>query len=240
MLITSVYNKETRTEKAWYESSNVFYSEFVEDEFKNEGDLIVTFNNGSTYKYKDVQITPDYLMFKHGGLEGSHGKALNKHIKTKYEFEKLDNKNIELLVEEKINVSLLKIKEQYEKTYFISGHRDITEHEFEKYKIAINETLEKTPDAIFVIGDYHGLDIMAQNYLMDELEIEPERVIVYHMEFEPKNKNNKITKTVGGFTNDEDRDAAMTAISKYDIAFVRNHTELTGTAQNILRRHLFY
>lgn len=239
MLITSTYNKESRTEKAWYESSNVFYSEFIEDEFKNEGDLIVTFNNGATYKYKNVQITPDYLMFKHGGLEGSHGKALNKHIKPKYEFEKLDNKDIKLLVEEKVNVSLLKIKEQYEKTFFISGHRDITEQEFEKYKNAINDVLKSTPDAIFVVGDYNGLDIMAQNYLMDELEIEPEKVIVYHMYLEPKNINPKINKTVGGFSTDEDRDAAMTAISKHDIAFIRKHTELSGTAQNILRRNIF-
>ena len=89
MLLTSSYDSDSRIEKAWYESSNIFYSEFIEDEFKNEGDLIVTFNNGATYKYKNVQVTPDYLMFKHGGLEGSHGKALNKHIKPKYDFEKI-------------------------------------------------------------------------------------------------------------------------------------------------------
>lgn len=239
MLLTSFYNEKNRTEKAWYESSNVFYSEFIEDEFKNEGDLIVTFNNGATYKYKNVQITPDYLMFKHGGLDGSHGKALNKHIKPKYEFEKIDDKDIKLLVEEKIELNLKQIEQKYNKTYFISGHRNITEQEFEVYKKKFDEVLENTPDALFVVGDYHGVDIMSQNYLLNTLEIDPERVIVYHMSFEPKNINPKITKTVGGFLTDEDRDAAMTAISKHDIAFVRNNTELSGTAQNILRRHIF-
>ena len=93
MLKTSVYNTETLSEKAWYESSNIFYSEFIENPNKNEGDLYVTFKNGATYKYKNVQIAPDYLMFKHGGLDGSHGKAINTHIKPKYEFEKMENKD---------------------------------------------------------------------------------------------------------------------------------------------------
>jgi hypothetical protein len=101
MLITSVYNEDSKTEKAWFESSNVFYSEFVEDNEKNEGDLYVTFSNGATYKYKNVQIAPDYLMFKHGGLDGSHGKALNTHIKPKYEFEKMESKDISQLIFEK-------------------------------------------------------------------------------------------------------------------------------------------
>lgn len=100
MLITSIYNEESHTEKVWYESSNVFYSEFIENG-NNGGDLYVTFKNGSTYKYKDVLIAPNYLMFKHGGLDGSHGKALNKHIKGLYEFEKVPDKNITLLIEEK-------------------------------------------------------------------------------------------------------------------------------------------
>ena len=53
----------------------------------------------------------------------------------------------------------------------------------------------------------------------------------------PRNINPKIINTVGGFKTDEERDAAMTNASFDDIAFVRNYTELSGTAQNILRRH---
>ena len=113
MLKTSVYIKESLTEKAWYESSNIFYSEFVEDPNKNEGDLYVTFNNGATYKYKKVQIAPDYLMFKHGGLDGSHGKAINTHIKPKYEFEKMEPKDTTKLTNE--YYKLLEKQEQEKK-----------------------------------------------------------------------------------------------------------------------------
>ena len=238
MIIVSTYNSDSKTEKCWFESSNVFYSEFVEDETKNEGDLFITFNNGATYKYKKVQLTPDYVMFKHGGLEGSHGKALNTHIKPKYEFEKMDAKDINLLIQEKNNVIKENQTAQISKTYFISGHRNITETEFEKYKNSIKKVLEKEPDAIFVVGDYYGVDIMAQNYLLDELNVEPNQVIVYHMFETPRNVNPKVIKTIGGFENDEERDSAMTANSSKDIAFVKDHTKLSGTAQNILRRML--
>ena len=53
----------------------------------------------------------------------------------------------------------------------------------------------------------------------------------------PRNKNPKITQTRGGFTSDEERDAAMTKMSVKDIAFVRNGKWTSGTAQNILRRY---
>jgi hypothetical protein len=238
MLIVSTYNSDSKTEKCWFESSNVFYSEFVEDETKNEGDLYITFNNGATYKYKKVQLTPDYVMFKHGGLEGSHGKALNTHIKPKYNFEKMENKDIILLKQEKENV-IKENKEQIIKnTYFISGHRNITEIEFEKYKNTLSEILKEIPDAKFVVGDYYGVDIMCQNYLLDELEIDPLQITVYHMFEKPRNVNAKVINIIGGFETDEERDAAMTANSFKDIAFVRSHTELSGTAQNILRRAL--
>ena len=29
MLITSTYNQDSKTEKCWFESSNIFYSEFL-------------------------------------------------------------------------------------------------------------------------------------------------------------------------------------------------------------------
>lgn len=238
MLLFSFYNEKTHTEKAWYDSSNIFYSEYVESAEKNEGDLYVTFKNGATYKYKNVQIAPDYIVFKHGGLDGSHGKALNAHIKSKYEFEKVENKDINELINEKIQLESNSLKEKLEKTYFISGHRNISEIEFEKYKEKISNILQDVPDALFVVGDYHGVDIMCQNYLLDELEINPQQITVYHMFDSPRNVNPKVVNLSGGFESDEERDAAMTANSTKDIAFVRNHTELSGTAQNILRRYL--
>jgi hypothetical protein len=241
MLIISNYDESSLTEKAWFESSNIVYSEYVEKTDRNEGDLYVTFKNGATYKYKNVQITPDYVMFKHGGLDGSHGKALNTHIKSKYEFERVDDKDLSKLESEKEKLIENKKKDMdkhIENTYFISGHRNISNEEFEKYKNALSEIIDKNPEALFVVGDYYGVDIMAQNYLIDELNINPERITVYHMFNSARNINPKITNTIGGFMTDEERDAAMTANSFKDIAFVKNHTEWSGTGQNILRRFL--
>ena len=53
--------------------------------------------------------------------------------------------------------------------YFISGHRDITKEEFEKYYIPkIDTTLENDNNATFVVGDYYGVDIMALDYLVNK------------------------------------------------------------------------
>lgn len=238
MILTNNYNSDTKTEKVWYESSNIFYTEFIEDSQENKGDLFVTFKNGATYKYKDVKIAPDYLMFKHGGLDGSQGKALNKHIKPNYEYERVGDRDTAQLAEEKELCIKNKFEEIKNKTVFVSGHRDITEDEFMRYKSEIASLLDEIPDALFVIGDYHGVDIMTQNFLVDELSLEPERVTVYHMSETPMNINPKIKNTVGGFISDEERDMAMTANSFRDIAFVREHTKMSGTAQNILRRFL--
>lgn len=238
MLKTSIYIKESLTEKAWYESSNIFYSEFIEDPNKNEGDLYVTFNNGATYKYKNVQIAPDYLMFKHGGLDGSHGKAINTHIKPKYEFEKMEPKDTTKLTNEYYKLLEKQEQERKDNTYFISGHRNITEDQFLAYKETISKTLENNPDAMFVVGDYCGADIMAQNFLLDELNLDPSKITVYHMFDTPRNINPRVINKVGGFENDEERDAAMTYASSNDIAYVFDHTKWSGTGQNILRRYL--
>ena len=122
-------------------------------------------------------------------------------------------------------------------TYFISGHRNITQKEFDdNYVPAIRKALENK-DAYFVVGDYYGTDIMAQNYLIDELKIDPRRITVYHMFESPRNKNPKILNTKGGFTSDSARDSQMTKDSDYDIAFVRDPKKMSGTGENILRRN---
>lgn len=46
-------------------------------------------------------------------------------------------------------------------------------------------------------------------------------------------------KTSGGYKNDEERDAAMTKNSNYDIAWVRPGKEKSGTAKNLERRKKF-
>lgn len=243
-ILTKFYDKDTRTDKVWYNSSNIYYSEFVENEFDNKGQLYVVFKNGAKYLYKDVDMPTDYLIFKKGGLDGSNGKALNAYIKPKYEFEKKEVVDVNVLEEERKRIEsvLNDTKEETvrEDVYFISGHRNITGEEFSiNYETTIDMVLEKNPNCLFVVGDYYGTDIMAQNYLLDVLEIEPERVFVYHMFDKPRNANPKVVNFVGGFTSDEERDAAMTKVSTDDIAFVRDHTKLSGTAQNILRRYRF-
>lgn len=137
------------------------------------------------------------------------------------------------------------------KIYFISGHRNITEDEFinnyikkfnqiemmYQYQKSMNRTNDiNTP--LYVVGDYEGVDIMSQNYLVDNLKVDPKRITVYHMFDKPRNCNSKITNFKGGFNYDEERDAAMTNDSTEDIAFIRDHLRLSGTAMNILRRKL--
>jgi len=122
--------------------------------------------------------------------------------------------------------------------YFISGHRDITKEEFKKYYATkIDEVIKKDGYASFVVGDYEGVDIMAQHYLYS---IRKEKVTtVYHMFDKPRNIHESITLTKGGYTTDIERDSAMTDASDFDIAYVRKGKWNSGTAQNIKRRFNF-
>lgn len=236
MVLKKIYDEENKTQKVWYDSSMIYYTEMVESETENKGNLFVVFKNGQKYVYKDVRFE-DYLVFINGGTDASQGKTLNKVIKNKYDYEKVGDADMEALRLE--YEKSLEEENDVANTYFISGHRDITEEEFEiNYKLAIDYALYENPNAKFVVGDYCGVDIMAQNYLMDSLLLEPNRVTVYHMFDSPRNKNEKIVKTKGGFTSDEERDAAMTMASSKDIAFVRDHTKISGTGSNLLRRYL--
>lgn len=101
MIIVEKYDKETLIDECWYDSSDVYYSKCYDkkDDYK---DLEVTFKDGRTYKYYNL-IIQDYLLFKNGGLDNSHGKAFNKFIK-KYKFEKINNVDIDLLNNKKFNL----------------------------------------------------------------------------------------------------------------------------------------
>ena len=98
MIICRNYNEEKRLDKVWYNSTNVIYSE-CDDNVDALKTLRVTFKNGATYQYSDVDVN-DYVMFVHGGLDGSNGKALNKFIKPKYKCEKIDNADLNVIKEE--------------------------------------------------------------------------------------------------------------------------------------------
>lgn len=99
-ILAKIYDEKTRTDRVWYESSNVFYSKFVENENDNNGQLYVTFKNGATYHYKDVDMPTDYILFKNGGIDASQGKTLNKRIKGKYDYERVEDADMVMLQEE--------------------------------------------------------------------------------------------------------------------------------------------
>jgi hypothetical protein len=99
MILLREFNEENKIDKIWYNSSMIIYSECYDDPNTPLKELSVTFKNGATYKYLDVDVN-DYVMFVHGGLDDSNGKALNKYIKPKYECIREENKDVNLLKEE--------------------------------------------------------------------------------------------------------------------------------------------
>ena len=242
MVLKKIYDEKTKTQKVWYDSTMLLYSEMVESETENSGNLFVTFKNGTTYVYKNVRFE-DYVLFVAGGTDASQGKTLNKVIKSQYEYEKLGNADVDKIKAELLAYEEPVIEEEDEEeretyTYFISGHRDITQEEFDLNYAPELKTLSLGCDIRYVVGDYYGVDIMAQNYLLDVLNVNPDYVTVYHMFDAPRNVNPKVIHLVGGFKSDDERDAAMTAVSCDDVAFVRDIKRNSGTAQNILRRHM--
>lgn len=115
------------------------------------------------------------------------------------------------------------------KISFISGHGDLSPEEFDKhYKLEIDKAI--SDGCSFVVGDFRGADTFAQIYLYQYTQ----KVTVYHMFDTPRCNPGYLA--CGGFTSDDERDAAMTKNSDYDIAWVRPGKEKSGTAKNIQRR----
>jgi len=128
------------------------------------------------------------------------------------------------------------------KTYFISGHLDISQEEFKnKYHEKINDALKE--NGHFVVGDARGTDTLAQTYLFGKTK----NVTVYHIKTSPLNNVGNFD-TKGGYKTQTKKDAAMTNASDIDIAWVRSEEEqkklygkkykkrLSGTAKNLRRR----
>jgi hypothetical protein len=117
---------------------------------------------------------------------------------------------------------------------FISGHRNITEQEFEwHYKSKIFNAVSE--GHTFVVGDCLGVDFMAQKYIAS---LGCEKVTVYHISGFPMNFYSMNFDLKGHFKSDVDRDWAMTMASDEDLAWVREGDERSGTAQNLYRRQL--
>lgn len=123
-----------------------------------------------------------------------------------------------------------------QRVWFISGHLDLTLEEFlAHYVPQFEAALDIDPNSAFVVGDAGGADTAAQGWLKTFLQDGQRNVIVYHM-FESPRNNVGGFPTRGGFINDDERDAAMTADSTDDIAWVRPGRERSGTAKNLKRR----
>ena len=133
--------------------------------------------------------------------------------------------------------------------YFLSGHRDITQDEFNKHYNKIDHYLRErlTDDELikytFYIGDCSGFDLMAfkhlyENYIDNKAL---KQIVVCMMDNNECSSNydypihDKI-KYVKGFKSHEERDCYMTEHSKYDILWVREGKWDSGTAQNFVRR----
>lgn len=83
-------------DKTWYDSSNVVYTECIDNDNKPKT-LKVVFSNGTQYQYEDVDVR-DYLLLRESD---SQGKALNRLIKEKkYEYKKLENADLESINDE--------------------------------------------------------------------------------------------------------------------------------------------
>jgi len=105
------------------------------------------------------------------------------------------------------------------KTYFISGHLDISQEEFkEKYHEKIDSALKE--NGHFVVGDARGTDTLAQAYLFGKTE----NVTVYHIKTSPLNNVGKFPKK-GEYKSQTKKVAAMTNASDTDIAWVRSEEE---------------
>ena len=65
--------------------------------------------------------------------------------------------------------------------YFISGHRDLTQEEFDThYALLIDEIMRNDVFTEFVVGDWEGCDTMVINFLLEQVDYPP--VTIYHVE----------------------------------------------------------
>ena len=126
--------------------------------------------------------------------------------------------------------------------YFISGHRDLTQEEFDMhYAQLIDEIMRNDPFAEFIVGDWEGCDTMSINFLLEQVEYPP--ITIYHVEEEPRVKYGNESVLNGEniynikLENYDECDAQMTFDSTFDVAWIRPGREDSHTAKNIKRRY---
>ena len=90
------YYIEDKIDKAWFDSSNIYYAECDESDTQFKTVRII-FKNGAIYQYEKVKVF-DWTMFKNAE---SQGKKLNELFKKAgYKYEKIGTANIEELQDE--------------------------------------------------------------------------------------------------------------------------------------------
>lgn len=107
---------------------------------------------------------------------------------------------------------------------FVSGHDDITGEEFSQHYVTQLFELMRDPDVSFIVADAPGCDEIVQLTLAHGAH---DRVTVYHA-FENPRKNHGAVDggnpfpTVGGFSDCDERDAAMIEASNEDLTWLRD------------------
>lgn len=144
---------ENDVDKAWYDSSTVVYSE-CDDKENSLKTVKVVFKNGSTYLYKDVKVN-DYLLFRESA---SQGKAIHR-IFNGYEYEKIENSDVNLLLEE-YDKLIERIKEEQNKkhTYVISAFPGCG-------KTTAYQRLKEKIDIVDLESSFFDKNAFPQNYI---------------------------------------------------------------------------
>ena len=123
--------------------------------------------------------------------------------------------------------------------YFVSGHRDLTQEEFDRhYVYLLDRVLADDPCAEFIVGDWEGCDTLFVNYIKTYKDI---KVNICYKDDGSINPQPRIFKQNHGVdiilpTYDE-CDSYMTFDSDFDIAWIRPGREDSHTAKNIKRRY---
>ncbi|MCL2313378.1 MAG: hypothetical protein FWC41_13060 [Firmicutes bacterium] len=152
-------DSKTKIEEIWYESSNIYYTRVdlskSDNKILHEApgitfnvptiDVVVVFNRGAQYLYKEVEIH-DYISFIEildRENNNSHGKAFIKFIKP-YPFEKLQDVDIN----RELQVPQTEFQEKVDHCYNMMINGNVTDEELiewfgqEVFDIAHEKELE--------------------------------------------------------------------------------------------------
>lgn len=156
-----IYNKyQNSIDYCWYDSSNIFYSEYLNDGETNT--MLIVFKNGKGYIYENVS-PEDYMSFK---LADSTGSVFNKSIIKKYVGVFSKTFDIQELSEKMNNLKLL--EESNSKEYHVKFDKQGNE-----FALFNNEVLiHKGPvNSVSFINLMREMGILYTSELVDDLSM---------------------------------------------------------------------